>query len=387
MKIALLTDGMHPYVMGGMQRHSSMLVQHLPSHGAEVVVFHTANSVPAIADAKVLNGFPEDVKANVEHVFVDYPEPGRFPGHYIRDNYQYSERLLDAYRAHGGAFDFIYAKGLTGHAFVKAKKRGLNLPPIGTNAHGYEMFQRAANLRVKLEHLMLRPAFKSLTTNSDYVFSYGGKITEILAKRLKIPMRRVIEIPTGIDPSWLVNQVRSTEGKRRFIFLGRYERRKGIEELHTVLRQWQGPEIEFVFIGPIPQAKQLNIPWVEYRGPISESDVLKAELDQGDVLVCPSYSEGMPNVIMEAMARGLAIVATDVGAVAKVVDATNGVLIPKLSIGVLRASLEAMAEFSDIDIDALKVASLRRVSKYTWEQVSEDTLKSIEIAVSESPSN
>ena len=33
-----------------------------------------------------------------------------------------------------------------------------------------------------------------------------------------------------------------------------------------------------------------------------------------DVLICPSYSEGMPNVIIEAAARGLAIIATNVGA-------------------------------------------------------------------------
>ena len=43
--------------------------------------------------------------------------------------------------------------------------------------------------------------------------------------------------------------------------------------------------------------------------------------------MCPSYSEGMPNVIMEAMSRGLAIIATDVGAVSKLVDEENGWLI------------------------------------------------------------
>ena len=70
MKIALITDGLQPYVMGGMQRHSSMLVQHLPAHGVELVVFHTAHSESVIAAAKALAGFPEAVKANIEHVFV-----------------------------------------------------------------------------------------------------------------------------------------------------------------------------------------------------------------------------------------------------------------------------------------------------------------------------
>ena len=48
--------------------------------------------------------------------------------------------------------------------------------------------------------------------------------------------------------------------------------------------------------------------------------------DSCDVLICPSYSEGMPNVILEAMARGLAIIATDVGAISEMVDSTNGIL-------------------------------------------------------------
>ena len=43
--------------------------------------------------------------------------------------------------------------------------------------------------------------------------------------------------------------------------------------------------------------------------------------------MCPSYSEGMPNVILEAMSRGLAIMATDVGAVRLLVSEDNGILL------------------------------------------------------------
>ena len=383
MRIALVTDGLHPYVMGGMQRHSTMLAQHLPAHGVELVVFHTAYSKETIAEAKVLSGFPDEVKKRIKHIFVEYPKRGRLPGHYIRDNYRYSQRVLEAYLQLNKQFDFIYAKGLTGHAFVEAKKEGMALPPIGMKAHGYEMFQRAANLRVKLEHLLLRPSFAKLTRDSDFVFSYGGKISEILRERLRVADERIIEIPTGIDPSWLVDSIRPVASdKRRFIFLGRYERRKGIEELHAVLSGWTGPEIEFVFIGPIPKEKQLNLPWAQYRGSVSDPGALKAELDQGEVLVCPSYSEGMPNVIMEAMARGLAIIATDVGAVASVVDATNGILVERLSIKALKSSIQQISFLPDEELSTMKSASLKRVSNYTWGRVSLDVVENIRSAVS-----
>ena len=377
MKIALITDGLHPYVLGGMQRHSTMLAQHLPAHGVELVVFHTAHCEAEIKAAQALDGFSESMKEQIQHVFVEYPQRGRLPGHYIRESRSYSERLLESYLAQEIECDFIYAQGLTGRAFIEAKKQGVGLPPIGVNCHGYEMFQRAASLRNKLEHLLLRRTFTQLTQQADTVFSFSGKIREIVEARLGISPEKIIQVPNAIDASWLRSGPSPSFGKRRFIFLGRYERRKGIEELHAVLSAWQGPEIEFVFIGPIPKEQQLNLPWVEYRGSISGSAALQAELDQGDVLVCPSYAEGMPTVILEAMARGLAIIATDVGATRELVDAGNGHLIPTLTIEALQSALQEMSALSDQDLNAMKVASLRRVSQYTWEQVSQNTVQSI----------
>jgi glycosyltransferase involved in cell wall biosynthesis len=377
MRIALITDGLHPYVMGGMQRHSTMLAQHLPAHGVELVVFHTAHSEDAIAQAKALVGLSQPSNGTIEHVFVEYPKCGRLPGHYIGDNHRYSQRMLDAYREHGEHFDFIYAQGLTGRAFIEAKQNGMVLPPIGVNCHGYEMFQRAANLKEKLQHWMLRPTFRKLTFRADFVFSFSGKIREIVEGRIGVPAAKIIQVPNAVDASWLRARPSPSSGRRRFVFLGRYERRKGIEELHAVLSAWQGPEIEFVFIGPIPKEQQLNLPWVEYRGSISGSAALQAELDQGDILICPSYAEGMPTVILEAMARGLAIIATDVGATRELVDAGNGHLIPTLTIGALQSALQEMSALSDQDLNAMKVASLRRVSQYTWEQVSQNTVQSI----------
>jgi glycosyltransferase involved in cell wall biosynthesis len=377
MRIALLTNGLHPYVIGGMQRHSSMLSQHLVLRGAELVVFHTAYSRSEIQAARTLDGFPEPIKKEVEHVFVEYPKQGRFPGHYIRDSYQYSKNILYQWARCENAFDFIYAQGLTGRAFIEAKQRGYDLPPIGVNCHGYEMFQRAANLRNKLEHLLLRRTFARITQQADYVFSFSGRIREIIENRLSVDSNKIIQIPNAIDASWMRGKHKPSSKKRRFIFLGRYERRKGIKELHDALNEWDRVEIEFVFIGPIPQEKQLKLPWVHYRGSIVDSKVLQSELDQGDVLVCPSYAEGMPTVILEAMARSLAIIATDVGATRELVDNDNGHLISKLTTNTLKVAIKNMSSLSDQELDKMKATSLEKVSKYTWDIVSKDTLKSI----------
>ena len=44
MKIAFLTDGIYPYVLGGMQRHSTNMIKHLVLHGADVTLFHAINN-------------------------------------------------------------------------------------------------------------------------------------------------------------------------------------------------------------------------------------------------------------------------------------------------------------------------------------------------------
>jgi glycosyltransferase involved in cell wall biosynthesis len=374
MRIALITNGLHPYVMGGMQRHSTMLSQHLPASGVQLVVFHTAHSEDAIAQAKALVGLPQPSNGTIEHVFVEYPKCGRLPGHYIGDNHRYSQRMLDAYREHGEHFDFIYAQGLTGRAFIEAKQNGMVLPPIGVNCHGYEMFQRAANLKEKLQHWMLRPTFRKLTLEADFAFSFSGKIRDIVEGRIGVPAAKIIQVPNAVDASWLRPAASVTTSKRRFVFLGRYERRKGIEELNIVLRSMvEAVGFEFHFIGPIPSEKQLEASWVHYHGSISESSTLIALLDDSDVLVCPSHAEGMPTVILEAMARGLAVIATDVGATSEIVDASNGLLLPTVNIDSLRAAIVTMAALKPAELNRMKCASLTRVKNYTWERVSQNT--------------
>ena len=87
-----------------------------------------------------------------------------------------------------------------------------------------------------------------------------------------------------------------------------------------------------------------------------------------DVLTLPSWSEGYPNVVVEALACGRPVVATDVGGTAEIVNRNNGLLVPPRDAEALASALSSALgtrwDFEDI------AAHARR----SWDDVARETL-------------
>ena len=96
-----------------------------------------------------------------------------------------------------------------------------------------------------------------------------------------------------------------------------------------------------------------------------------------DVLVCPSLAEGVPTVVLEGMASGLATVATDVGATCELTGSDNGWLIKPHSAEALRNALGEALRLETARLEAKRRASLERVKSHLWPRVAEDTLRNI----------
>lgn len=381
MKIALITPGITPYVMGGMQRHSFNLARHLARLGVEVDLYHTD-----FGDAKGiddLEGVPDDERKKIASIAIPWPKDDRLPGHYIRKLKRFSNEAMLRYQQRRPV-DFIIGKSLTAWSFVEARRRGADLPPVGVNLHGFEMYQPPASFKSRMEAWLMRPSFGHHVRHADHVFSYGGRITDLVKSEVGIPPERIIEIPGGIDDDWLSTEASAVGRPIKFVFLGRYERRKGIEELHEVVAANRGwaDSAHFRFVGPIPEEKRMKLDHVSYAGGISSIELLQGELRQSDVLICPSHSEGMPNSIMEGMGSGLAVIATDVGAVRLLVDSENGVLLPKVSTTGLADAIERLISLSDRELESMKNRSLDRVKEFTWERIARQTLAALEKLVS-----
>ncbi|HVA98220.1 MAG TPA: glycosyltransferase family 4 protein, partial [Bacteroidia bacterium] len=252
------------------------------------------------------------------------------------------------------------------------------LMPVGINFHGLEMFQKAPTLKYKIQQVFLKkPVLKSMQ-NADVVFSLGGKLTEIIAKH-GISKEKIVQIPIGIDESWLNTMALKIHSPRKFIFIGRYERRKGIEELTKTIKQLL-PKHRFSidFIGAIPEYKKIKSSAVFYYGSITEVKKIKQLLSQADVLICPSFSEGMPTVILEAMASGLAVIATDVGAVSEQVTEKNGKLITPVNINELKQAIIEFINMPEDELLKMKQYSMERISdNFTWDKIIIKTIESI----------
>ena len=262
----------------------------------------------------------------------------------------------------------IYIKGLSGWKLLNKKNQGLKLPPIGINFHGMNMFLPVRNLKLKIVNLFFKKLVKKNMNRSDFVFSYGSKVTSTILSA-GVLENKIIELPTGIEKHFMRNKNEiKVNDKLNFLFIGRDDPVKALKELFISIDKFKESDFDFHFIGPINSNS--NKENLKYHGLLTNfSDVIKI-LDNTDVLILPSYSEGMPNVILEAMSRGLIIIATNVGAVNLMVSKENGILIESPDPNLIEQAIREILKMKKNSIDKVN-------KKYNWNLVIKNLISLI----------
>src|ERR1051326_8664529 len=120
MRIALFTDGIFPYVIGGMQKHSFYLAKYLAARGVEVDLYHTNKSAK---DISLLELFEPGEKRFIHSIVVPFPDLSRLPGHYLKASFLYSRSLTEEF-AKRPKVDFVYTKGFTGWYLLQQRSCG-----------------------------------------------------------------------------------------------------------------------------------------------------------------------------------------------------------------------------------------------------------------------
>ena len=377
MKIALVTDGITPFVTGGMQKHSFYLAKFLTLNNFKVTLFHCVYS-DEIPDVFEINKHLFNNQNQLHKIItLKFPFSKKFPGHYLYNSYRYSKLVYNIIKKDINSFDFIYVKGFSGWKLLKEKKKGLKIPILGINFNGINIFLPVKNFKLKLYNLIFKPFVKFNLKNSDFIFSYGGKVTSTITNCGVLP-QKVIEIPTGIESKFVVKKNKINLNKKlKFLFVGRDDEIKGISEIFKALKKIDNNLIDFEFVGPI--SKKLNYKNIKYHGLIRDKNNIYNIMDQCDVLILPSYSEGMPNVILEAMARGLIIIASDVGAVNLLVSKENGILLKNQNYKYIVDAINFLVSLKSIELIEMKYSSISKINEsYIWDVVRKKMINNIE---------
>lgn len=308
MHLLFLADGLFPFVVGGMQKHSTMLIKHLSPLVDQITVCTCGpiNAEPP-QEQDVLRELVTSID-NIEVRICAFHDTGKLPGHYLRASRKLSRTFLHL-AGDLSRYDCVYAQGLTGDAFLKKH------PRILVNLHGLEMFQPSFSLQEAMAKQLMRSHFRRQILQAWKLVSLGGRLGNILFAN-GASQSQIVVLPNGVDDDWFDSpKSKRSKGQIRFLMVGRNEYRKGYHILEKALSMLKKP-IQLDFVGDWPRLKSTHHN-LTYHGVIRDKQQMMDVMDSCHVLLLPSLSEGMPTVVLEAKARGLRIIGTDVGAMSE----------------------------------------------------------------------
>ena len=175
-------------------------------------------------------------------------------------------------------------------------------------------------------------------------------------------------------------QENNTERKyKSALFVGHVVPTKGVVELVEGCSKVSGLSLRIVGKCSDEMKEKLcslakergNGNWLSVVGEIPHTEVI-GEMLRADAFVFPSYTEAFPNVILEAMACGCAIVASDVGAIPEMLDykgASAGICFIPNSVDEVTKAVNTLYQDNDYRIQLSEMAKDKVLNTYTTNKV------------------
>ncbi len=209
--------------------------------------------------------------------------------------------------------------------------------------------------------------------SSVIVFTKSQK--QEIQRRYGLDAGKVKVVPNGVEEKYYYNQSRKLHNKPRLLFVGRLNFQKNLKQL---LRALDGVSDQFEtnIVGDGEQeqelkklTKELKLQYIYFAGR-ADGQKLINYYKQADIFVLPSEREGMPLVLLEAMAMALPIVATNVTGSRDVVrDSENGLLVPYNDADAFRAALLRISSDPKL-YKKLSQTSRKMAEQYSWSKVA-----------------
>ena len=231
-----------------------------------------------------------------------------------------------------------------------------------------------------------RPVWKLLTKwvirRSTHLAPVSRELLDI-ATKLGAPPSKCTVPRFGVDAELFhpASEDDRRDGALRVAFVGSLVPKKGLQDLLVALSDPALADLQLIVIGDGAYAQRLKALARElglsertsWLGVLSPPQVAQT-LRQADIFCLPSYTEGSPNVIKEAMASGLPVVATRAGGIPDLVsDNVNGFLYDAGDVHALKRCIASLAKSENMRKVFGKMSrQMVEDSRLTWDATAED---------------
>lgn len=251
----------------------------------------------------------------------------------------------------------------------------LNIPLVATFHPPFD--RKLRNLTSGTQHLMYQ-LYAPFLAHYDSTIVFSQIQRDILVK-LGVPEDRVAVIPNGVDavkyspgPSGLKSELKAD---RIFVYQGRIAPEKNVESLLKAWKQCNFPAgnvLAIVGDGPLAASLQLSYgedDGIVWLGFVAEEERRIEILRGAEVFILPSLVEGLSLSLLEAMATGLACLATDAGADGEALEGGAGVVLNTQRVrSQLQTLLPLFCDHPEMSQMLGQKARQRAIERYTLSQ-------------------
>jgi len=228
-------------------------------------------------------------------------------------------------------------------------------------------------------------------------FKWSDKIIAITPWELKFIEKyggtkdKIKVIPNGMDKI-LLKHIKNNDFRKNLkiretdkvvLFFGRLNPTKAPDKLalagKEILKERE--DIYFIFRGPDEGAKQKVEEIIKGEknmillDPTRDKKEIAKMYQAADVYVLPSYREGLPLTLFEAMASGLPIIATPVNGVPyEMIEPDNGFLVHYGDVNALKEKILIILNDKNLS-EKISKNNRKRAQDYDWDKIAERTLK------------
>jgi glycosyltransferase involved in cell wall biosynthesis len=220
-----------------------------------------------------------------------------------------------------------------------------------------------------------RPRFFLSIKTADLAHCYSRDVWTLLQLKYNLDSGQVAYIPNGVEERFFLRREYANRAPVRLLYAGTWLDQRGIFYLRDALGALNGQFSDWTLTiaGAGVDAERLKAFFGEtLREQILVSPVIPADrmpelYAEHDIFVFPSLMEGLPSVLLEAMASGMpAITAETCGMVDVIQDGINGVLVPPADAPALESALLRLCQDADLR-RRLGRAAQESMRHYTWE--------------------